>query len=59
MKKLHNERQTSKSKQTKSDKIKLFYFDCYGRAEPIRMLFEYCEIPYEDIRMGEQDWAKF
>ena len=34
-----NSKEEKKKKSSKSDdKFKLFYFDCYARAEPIRML---------------------
>ena len=35
--------------------IKLFYWDIYGRAEPIRILLSQAKAEYEDVRInGEQ-----
>lgn len=35
---------------------KLHYFNVKGLAEPIRFLFAYGRLPYEDIRIEYKDW---
>ncbi|XP_020864072.1 hematopoietic prostaglandin D synthase isoform X1 [Phascolarctos cinereus] len=35
---------------------KLIYFNMRGRAEIIRYLFAYLDIPYEDHRISQDDW---
>ena len=37
---------------------KLFYFPARGAAEPMRLLFAYKEIKYEDIRLAGEEWQK-
>jgi len=41
-----------------ANKYKLWYFDCYGRAEPIRMLLALAKVPYEDIRFEFPEFSK-
>jgi glutathione S-transferase len=36
---------------------KLYYFELYARAEPIRMMFNKAGIPFEDVRVTGQAWA--
>lgn len=35
---------------------KLHYFNAKGLAEPIRFLFAYGRLPYEDIRIEYKEW---
>ena len=38
-------------------KFVLTYFDGRGRAEPIRMLFKYAKIDFEDKRIQMEKWG--
>jgi len=38
---------------------KLTYFNVRGRGEPIRILFAYLAVPYEDHRIERKDWAEW
>lgn len=35
---------------------KLTYFDCQALGEPIRMLFSYGNIKFQDIRIKDVEW---
>lgn len=42
--------------QESLSKPKLFYFDVYARAEPIRMALWKAKVDYEDVRLTGQAW---
>jgi hypothetical protein len=37
-------------------KYKLIYFDTRGICEPIRMLFHYAKVPFDDLRISRRKW---
>ena len=39
-----------------ANKIKLTYFDLFGRIEPIRMCLWKAGVEYEDIRVSGPSW---
>ena len=38
--------------------MKIYYFDIYGRAEPLRMALSYAKVDYEDIRVNKEEMTK-
>jgi len=34
---------------------KLYYYDCFGKAESIRMLLHHAKVQFEDIRVDLND----
>ncbi len=38
------------------DKLVLTYFNSRGRAEMLRILMKYADIPFEDKRIGKEEW---
>lgn len=38
---------------------KLYYFNCMGRGELIRWIFIQAGVPFEDIRLTDQEWSEF
>ncbi|KAG4070424.1 hypothetical protein HA402_005735 [Bradysia odoriphaga] len=43
---------------SKNPSYKLYYFNSRALAEPIRYLFAYGGISYEDVRVEREDWSK-
>lgn len=41
---------------SENPKFKLYYFNLTALGEPIRLLFAYGDIKYEDIRVEPADW---
>ena len=39
--------------------MKFYYFDVYGRGEPIRMALWKAGVQYEDVRLGGPTWMEF
>ena len=37
-------------------KFKFYYFDGYGRVEPIRILMNYKKVDHEDVRVQLAEW---
>lgn len=46
------------STPSKNPTFKLYYFNLRALAEPIRYLFAYGGIAYEDVRVERDDWPK-
>lgn len=44
------------SKVTNFPKYKLIYFDVRAVGEPIRLIFAYAKVPYEDKRIPFKEW---
>jgi len=40
-------------------KIKLTYFETRGRAEISRLILAQAGVPYEDIRLTQEDWKVY
>jgi hypothetical protein len=40
-------------------KYRLTYFDVRGLGEPIRMIFQYEGVPFNDVRLSMEEWAEF
>ena len=40
----------------KTPNYKLIYFDARGICEPIRLLFHYARVPFDDVRISRKQW---
>jgi len=40
------------------DTMKLYYFDIYARAEPLRILLSHAKAEYENVYITKEDLAK-
>jgi hypothetical protein len=49
---------SAKKQQLSSPKVILHYFDCYGRAESIRILLHLQGIEFEDRRYDYHSWEE-
>ena len=38
--------------------MKVYYFDLFARAEPIRMMLSKAGVAYEDIRVTGESWKE-
>jgi glutathione S-transferase len=36
--------------------VKVYYFDMYGKGEPIRMILTHAKVEFEDVRISHADW---
>lgn len=43
---------------SESPAYKLLYYPFRGRAELLRLIFVHLNIPYEDVRIPPDEWAK-
>jgi hypothetical protein len=39
-----------------SSNYRLHYFDIRNLAEPSRMILHYAQVPFEDVRVAQEDW---
>ncbi len=37
--------------------MKVYYFDIYGKGEPIRMILHQAKVPFEDVRYSFAEWG--
>lgn len=41
-----------------NESYKLTYFNVRAAAEPVRLIFAYAGVKYEDIRIGHAEWPE-